>query len=333
MSFNFACLLPNALWKWTIVAALFLGFGSVHCHGQDRNLVIMAGKPSHAPRIHEFNAGAMLLKKCLSDVNGLNTAVLKNGWPADESILESADAIVFYMDGGRRHEVVQEEGRRLELINKRAAKGVGIGFMHYGVDIDPETAGEEFKRWIGGHYETMFSCNPIWEPNFSHLPDHEVTRGVKPFQIKDEWYFNMRFISDIPGNQPYKNDGTTFVPILFASPSDAVRNGPYVHPKGPYKHIVATKGRAEAMLWTVERPDGGRGFGFTGGHYHDNWQDDNFRKVVLNTMLWIAKVDVPADGVSSTVSAEEINANLDPKKKRPKKKQKASPPKAPVPAQ
>jgi hypothetical protein len=185
--------------------------------------------------------------------------------------------------------------------------------MHYGVDINPEQAGDEFKRWIGGHYETMFSCNPIWEPGFSNLPDHPVTRGVEPFKIKDEWYFNMRFISDKPGDKPFTQNETTFVPILVASPGDVVRDGPYVHPKGPYKHIQATKGRAEAMLWTVERSDGGRGYGFTGGHFHDNWRDDNFRKIVLNAMVWISKAEVPANGVTSSVSAEEADANLDPK--------------------
>ena len=319
--------------KLAIAIVVGLTFGSADCQGQDRNLVIIAGKPSHGPRIHEFNAGVQLLVKCLADVPGVNAKFVLNGWPMDESILESADAIVFYMDGGRKHEVVQENGRRLKLIDDRVAKGVGIGFMHYGVQVLPEQAGEEFKRWIGGHYEAMFSCNPIWEPNFSYLPDHPVTRGVKPFKIKDEWYFNMRFISDIAGNEPVTDNGTKFVPILVASPGDAVRDGPYVHPKGPYKHIMATKGRAEAMLWTVENPHGGRGFGFTGGHFHDNWQDDNFRKVVLNTMLWIAKVDVPADGVNSSVSAEELDANLDPKKKNRKKKKAKPKPKKLAPAQ
>ena len=72
-------------------------------------------------------------------------------------------------------------------------------------------------------------------------------------------------------------------------------------------------GRAEAMMWTVKRPDGGRGFGFTGGHFHDNWENESFRKVVLNAMLWIAKSPVPADGVLSTLATSDINANLDPK--------------------
>jgi putative membrane-bound dehydrogenase-like protein len=64
----------------------------------------------------------------------------------------------------------------------------------------------------------------------------------------------------------------------------------------------------------VEREDGGRGFGFTGGHFHMNWGDDNFRKVVLNALLWISKVEVPAGGVASSVTEEELMENLDPKR-------------------
>ncbi|WP_417746953.1 ThuA domain-containing protein [Rosistilla oblonga] len=285
----------------------------------DHRLVLVAGKPSHPPRLHEFNAGVQLLAKCLQDVPGLQTDVVLNGWPKDEAILDQADAIVFYMDGGARHEVVQEEGRRLKMLDALAKKGVGLGFMHYGVEILADQASDEFKRWIGGHYENMFSCNPIWEPQFASLPEHPITRGVKPFAIQDEWYFNMRFVADIPGNESREVEDLKFVPILVAAPNDAVRDGPYVYPKGPYPHIQASKGRAEAMLWTVERPDGGRGFGFTGGHFHDNWGNDDFRKVVLNTMLWTAKVEVPTEGVVSAVSEEQLNANLDPKPSRKKK--------------
>jgi len=27
----------------------------------------------------------------------------------------------------------------------------------------------------------------------------------------------------------------------------------------------------ETVGWVIERKDGGRGFGFTGGHFHTNW--------------------------------------------------------------
>lgn len=278
-----------------------------------RRLVLVAGKPSHPPRMHEFNAGVQLMAKCLADVPGLKVDVVLNGWPEDEAIFDDADAVVFYMDGGPKHELVQEEGRRLQLADRWAGEGKSIGCMHYGVEVLADQAGPQFRRWIGGHYEHMFSCNPIWEPEFSVLPEHPITRGVKPFQIKDEWYFNMRFMADLVGNEAAAVEGTKFQPILVAEPSDAVRDGPYVYPKGPYAHIQADKGRTEAMMWVVERPDGGRGMGFTGGHFHDNWGNADFRKVVLNACVWLAKVDVPASGVESQLMPEELDANLDPK--------------------
>jgi hypothetical protein len=304
----------------TCVTLFFFNAGSQPARAQSpdssKKLVLIAGKPSHPPRMHEFNAGVQLLKKCLADVPGLKTEFTLNGWPQDESMLDDADAIVFYMDGGGGHEIVKENGRRLKKIEAMADKGLGLGFMHYGVEIVPDQAGREFKKFIGGHYEHMFSCNPMWEPQFTKFPEHPITRGVKPFTIRDEWYMNMRFLSNIAGNEPAMIEGMKFTPILVAAPSDDVRDGPYVYPKGPYEHIVANSGRSESMMWAVERPEGGRGFGFTGGHNHDNWGDENFRKVVLNALLWIAKVDVPADGVRSSVSTAELDANLDPKNRK-----------------
>lgn len=310
----------NPLLTWSGVLILFLAaVASGQWHGQvagaaePRKVVLIAGRPSHPPRMHEFNAGVQLLTKCLQGESSVRVVPVLNGWPTDEATFDGAAAIVFYMDGGGGHEVVKENGRRMKLVDQWAKQGVGLGFMHYGVEVVPDQAGAEFKRWIGGHYEHMFSCNPIWEPKFEQLPEHPITRGVKPFQIKDEWYFNMRFAAGLEGNVPQNLEGMKFTPILVGTPSDTVRDGPYVYPRGPYPHIQASKGRAEAMMWAVERPDGGRGFGFTGGHFHDNWGNDDFRKVILNALVWLAKADVPAAGVKSAVTPADLDANLDPK--------------------
>ena len=310
--------------KHIVFLACLLSFGTTllvetNLHAETKKIVLVAGKPSHPPRMHEFNAGVHLLADSLASVPDIEVVMIKNGWPEDESVFDSANAVIFYMDGGKRHEVVQENGRRLKVVDEWAKRGVGLGFMHYGVEILKEDASAEFKRWIGGHYEHMHSCNPMWEPNFAMLPDHPITTGVKPFKATDEWYFNMRFVADIDGSKPTEVEGLKFQPILVATPSDDVRDGPYVYPRGPYPHIQASKGRAEAMMWAVERPDGGRGFGFTGGHHHDNWGNDDYRKVVLNAVLWIAKAEIPEGGVESTVTKEQLDANLDPKKPRKKK--------------
>ena len=69
---------------------------------------------------------------------------------------------------------------------------------------------------------------------------------------------------------------------------------------------------AEVVAWCRVRPDGGRGFGFTGGHVHWNWANDNFRKVVLNGIAWVAKIEIPPGGIPSPrPTFEELEANLD----------------------
>lgn len=79
----------------------------------------------------------------------------------------------------------------------------------------------------------------------------------------------------------------------------------------PSARAAVEKGESQAVAWASERPDGGRGFGFTGGHFNRNWGDGNFRKVALNGILWVAKVEVPPHGVSSTVTAADLEQNLD----------------------
>ncbi len=277
-----------------------------------QKLVFIAGKPSHPPGMHEFRAGSLLIEKCLKEVPGLVVDRHDLGWVQDEATFADADAVVIYADGGKGHPAVQ--GTHLETLRGLIAKGVGFGVMHYGVEVVPELGGKEFTEWLGGHYENSFSCNPIWEPEFTKFPEHPITRGVKPFQIDDEWYFNMRFRPAFGDGIVAAQDGATkFVPILIATPPDATRDGPYVYPKGPYAHIQAEKGAAESMMWSVERADGGRGFGFTGGHFHKNWGNGEFRKTILNALLWVSKVEVPVSGVESVVTDEDLAQNLDPK--------------------
>jgi hypothetical protein len=286
----------------SLISSVMLG-AALLAGAADKKIVIIAGKPSHPPGMHEFRAGSLLLRKCLSGVPGVAVTVYSNGWPHTSSMLEGADAVVIYADGGGGHPAIQ--GDHKKEIGELAAKGVGLGFMHYGVEIPATNGGPEFLEWVGGYYEHQFSANPMWSPEYKQFYTHPVTQGVKPFSNKDEWYFNIRFREGNKG----------IIPLLTALPSDEVRKGPYVYPKGPYDHIVKASGQRETLMWAYERPNGGRGFGFTGGHTHANWGNDNQRKIVLNALLWIAKADVPQNGVESTVTEDDLKQNLDPKKK------------------
>jgi len=277
---------------------------AVSAFAEDKRILLIAGRPSHGPGDHEFRAGCLLLQKCLQGYPGVVTEVYSNGWPSSDSVFEGAAAVLIYADGGGGHPAIQQQ--RVKLLDGLAAKGVGIGCAHYGVEVPKGDPGDALHRWIGGYYEHQYSVNPMWTPEYKTFPDHPVSRGVNAFSVLDEWYFNMR----------WRTDGKAVLPVLVATPSDDVRDGPYVYPKGPYPHIVEASGRPETMMWLFERADGGRGFGFTGGHRHANWGNDNYRKVFLNALLWMAKVDVPEGGVVSKVSEEDLKQNLDPKGKR-----------------
>ena len=290
-------LMPKLL-QSLFTAAVFL---TLSASAADKKIVLIAGKASHGPGDHEFRAGCLLLQKCLSGVPGTTVEVFDNGWPKDNSQLDGAAAVVLYADGGSGHPFFQSD--HAQVIDSLARQGVGLGFMHYAVEVPKGSASDEMWGWIGGFYEDHYSCNPMWAPSYQAFPNHPIARGVQPFSLKDEWYFNMRW-------RPETN-GLTF--ILVDKPSDAVRDGPYVWPSGPYPHIQAAKGRGEAMMWAFERPNGGRGFGWTGGHHHKNWGDDNYRKVVLNAILWLAKVEVPSNGLETSVTADDLARNLDEK--------------------
>lgn len=256
----------------------------------DRHLLLIAGPNSHGPGEHRHEEGMKMFATELAAVKGLKVTVATGGWPQDESLIQKADAIVIYADGLGGHPAIQKE--RLAVLDKRIAAGMGLGMIHFAVHVPVGKGSDEFKKWIGGHYESDYSCNPMWTADFTKLPEHPITRGVNPFKQHDEWYFNMRFRENMEG----------VTPILIAKPSDETRDGPYVHPRGPYPHIQANKGREEVMMWAVERKDGGRGFGFTGGHFHKGWDDVPKRRIVLNAMIWISGIDVPEGGAPVSIA-------------------------------
>lgn len=266
-----------------------------------KKIVVIAGAPSHASGEHEFNAGVKLLSKRLQKIESIVAAPYHDrGWPKDPTAFDNANAIIVYADGGGRHPLV----KNLNEVDELMARGVGLMCMHYGVEVVPGKPGDFFKKWIGGFYEHAFSSNPHWNAELK-TGEHPISNGVREAKIHDEWYFSIRFREDMKG----------VTSVLKAAPDKKARsrNG---YPPRPYPHIIANEGKVETLMWATERADGGRGVGFTGGHWHRNWAFDAQRRAVLNGMLWVAGAKVPEKGVESDpVSVEELNADLDKKRK------------------
>jgi type 1 glutamine amidotransferase len=283
-------------------------FSSASTEGT-KKIAFIAGKPSHGPGDHEYRAGFLLLQKCLESVPGVTSVVYSNNWPTDSHALDDAAAIVMFTDGKEGQPALQDD--HLKYLGELMKRGVGFGCIHYAVEPTREKGEKEFIDWMGGAFEVFKSVNPFWTANFTKFPNHPVTRGVQPFSINDEWYFNMRFRPNMEGVTPILTD----VP-----PPDTMSRPDGDHSGNPEVRKMVEDKVPQHVMWVAERPDGGRGFGFTGGHRHTNWGNDNFRKVVLNAIVWIAKVEVPENGVQSSVTADELKQNLDPKGGKKKSK-------------
>jgi len=263
-----------------------------------KKIVLIAGPKSHGYGGHEHNAGCLLLAKWLNEgMPNVHAVVYRDGWPDDPTALDNADAFCVFADGGARHPVMPH----LKEVDKLADQGVGIAMLHYGVEVPKGEPGDYFVDWIGGYFETDWSVNPHWTAKFESFPDHPITRGVKPFEVEDEWYYHMRFRENMEG----------VTPVLTAVPPDSTRE----RPDGPHSNnptVRARKGMPEHLAWACERADGGRGFGFTGGHWQWTWANDSFRTLVLNGLVWTAGLDVPPGGVPSpTPTMEALQQNQD----------------------
>lgn len=270
--------------------------------GAKRKVLLLAGDPSHGYGAHDHLAGCRLLAKSLNDSNvPIEATVFHYGWPKDPKAFDGVDCIVMYGDGGPGHMV----NKHLAELDALAKKGVGIVCLHYAVEVPKGPSGEKLLDWIGGYFEADWSVNPHWTASYSNLPDHPITRGVKPFEINDEWYYHMRFRDGMRG----------VTPILTALPPKETLSRPDgPHAGNPAVRAAIARGEVQHMAWAVQREDGGRGFGFTGAHYHWNWADPNFRKLVLNAIAWCAKADVPPDGVRDLPKTlTDMEANHDEK--------------------
>jgi hypothetical protein len=263
-----------------------------------KKIVFVADTAPHGPRgNHEFLAAAIYLARTINADYPSAYAVVytKDKWPRD---LRHADAVIVLLNHG---------GSAVNDAVKVAIKrGAGFMAIHYGVEVNKGDQGQHYLKWLGGYFEPFWSVNPWWTPEFKELPRHPTTRGVKPFTINDEWYYHMRFVEAMKG----------VTPILAALPPLTTIQGggkeSTSHGGNPAVYREVAAGKKQAMAWAYERPDGGRGFGFTGLHKHTNLADNNFRTLLLNAVAWVAKLKVPAGGVpSKPLSRSDLEGLID----------------------
>ena len=236
-------------------------------------IALIAGRKSHGPGEHEYRKGLQLLAGELEkQVEFVDARVHFDGWPTDEETLRDCDSIVLYSDGSD-HDVKDHPlliGARTNVIKKLMERGVGLVALHYTVFVPRETAGKQFLSWIGGFFDYESGDGPNkWFSKietkdfkvFPASPEHAICKGVEPFTAREEFYFKMRF----------PEDKSKLTPIATLDPE-----------KKDWEKVVG---------WAIERPDGGRGFGYTGGHFLKNFEEPAVQRLLLNAILWTAKAE------------------------------------------
>jgi len=265
-----------------------------------KKIVLIAGKKSHGPignGIHDYPWSVKLIKVMLDNSNVAEQVRVEyhlDGWPRDEKTLDDADAIMIISDG-RDGDLFEEaphfsSAAHRQVIARQMRRGCGFLTFHFST-FAPDAFAKDILDWSGGYFDWETDGRRKWYSAITTeqadvlpaTPGHPILRGVHRFSMREEFYYNIRFD---PSDR-------SLVPIWI---------------------VPALRGRSEqgnVVAWTRERADGGRGFGTTCGHFYDNWKHDNFRRMVLNAIVWSAKVDVPALGVAARFYTHaEITAAL-----------------------
>ncbi|MFZ9747223.1 MAG: ThuA domain-containing protein, partial [Opitutaceae bacterium] len=255
-------------------------------------LLFVAGEPSHGPGEHRFPTGSRLLADALA-ASGLplRTAVVQ-GWPEAPRLAEAA-SLVLFSDGLERH-VARGQA---DALRRHVDAGRGLAVLHFALEPSPGDLADALLTAVGGRFEVDWSVNPVWRPAEVVLAAHEVTRGVRPFAVEDEWYYHLRFSPPV-------------IPVLQARPPPGTLGQDGPRSGNPAVRAAVARGEPQTLAW-VHTAAGARTFGFTGGHFHRNWWEMNFRTLVLNALVWTAGLTVPAAGVASSLDPAPKHATID----------------------
>lgn len=247
--------------------------------GETKTRILLIGKNNdHAYGTHEYMFECNLLAKCLHQTKGVET-VVSNGWPKDEALLKDIKAIVLYTANGG-NVLLAPDVRDQSL--KMLKDGVGLTAIHWSTGAD-KLRGEEYMKILGAWFSTAdgSKLNTTTTKLLQTDPKHAICSGWLPYDLRDEYYLDLKFMPEIK-------------PVLS----------------------VKLKDKDYTVGWAYERPDSknGRSFGLVCGHFHDNFGEKNFRKAIINGVLWTAHLNVPATGAPVNIVAKDLELPPPPKK-------------------
>jgi hypothetical protein len=263
--------------SWTVrilAALLFLCLAApASAQTPKRLLLVGQGPDGHPPETHEYVAGLKVLQRCLQKVDGLQIKSVKadEPWREGPELLEWADGVVLFLAEGGKW--MHQSPRRLEALRKFAGRGGSVVVLHWAM-------GTKDAKYIDGFLSLAGGCHGGPDRKYKVLQtdaqpaEHPIATGVGKFTVRDEFYYRLKFVKAEKGPQP----------VLRAS----------------------IDGQSETVAWAWERPDGGRSFGFSGLHFHENWRLPEYRRLVAQGVLWTLRLPIPKGGLDVSVAEKDI---------------------------
>ncbi|TWU21373.1 ThuA domain-containing protein [Bythopirellula polymerisocia] len=238
-------------------------------HAQTKVLLV-GQEPDHPYGTHMYMHTNEVLAKCLA-LNGKIESVVSDSWPKNEKMLERVDAIVVYSSPAAE---LLLDGPQRNQVDVLINAGVGLVTIHWASSVkqeDFDRLGPKWLSYLGGTWISNVGLE-LGESALVQLqPDHPISRGWKEYWIHDEFYLN-----------PTITDEAT--PLLQATSNE--------------KPVV--------VGWAYDRPDGGRSFATTLGHFYENFQRVDFRRMIVNAILWSAHVEIHPSGARVDLSQEDL---------------------------
>jgi mannose-6-phosphate isomerase-like protein (cupin superfamily)/type 1 glutamine amidotransferase len=257
-------------------------------------IVLIGGEKQGYPRTeHDYPDGILAIERLIKgspQLQALNPVVktFPTGFPSDLSEIADADVVLMYfgMDygSGERHvgtmgHALDNEPRRVAM-ERLMAKGVGLIALHQASTIPDQASIIPMADWLGAvRFGMADRATEIAQMEITGAGKNPIANGLKPFELLDEFYPTLTFS---------KTDKIT--PILSAKVHIQTRNNLPVFEEPSADHIIA---------WAAERPNGGRSFAFTSGHYLLTFDQPQIRDMLLNAILWTSKRDVPPAGATT----------------------------------
>lgn len=253
-----------------------------------RLLLIGQTPDGHPPGTHEYRAAASLFAKMLAPMDRLQTIVVSadGDWSEGPELLDGADAAVVFVSEGAKW--LQSDAKRLVAFQALAKRGGGLICLHWGMG----TRDAQFiPKWV----ELFGGCHGGPDRRYKVVdvktqlatPDHPILRGVRPVELREEFYFKLK----------------------WAQPAEQIT--PLIQ--------VRIEKENHTVGWAWKRPDGGRSFGFSGLHFHENWKLESYQRMLAQSVMWVLNREVPEAGVQVKLEAADFVPPPQPDYKKKKK--------------